>query len=73
MQIHKRFTDEQVKALMRGYCEGMLSRSEVEEILGIGESKFFALLKQYRHNQDKFSVTYQRTTPNKMILFVCFA
>ena len=34
-QLHKRFTDEQVEVLFRGYCQGMLARAEVEEMLGI--------------------------------------
>jgi hypothetical protein len=44
-QVHKRFTAEQVKVLFQGYCQGNLSRSEVEEMLGIGKTRFFALLK----------------------------
>jgi len=31
----KRFTTEQVKVLFRGYCQGMLGRAEVEQMLGI--------------------------------------
>jgi len=47
-QVHKRFTAEQVKILFQGYCQGNLSRPEVEEMLGIGKTRFFALLKTYR-------------------------
>jgi len=61
-QIHKRFTAEQVKALLKGYCEGILDRSSVEEILGVSKTRFFALLRQYRHDPDRFALTYQRTT-----------
>jgi len=66
MQIHKRFTDEQVKVLLKGYCKGTLERAAIEEILEIGKTRFFAILKQYRNNTDKFSITYHRTTPNKV-------
>ena len=65
-QIHKRFTTEQVKALLKGYYQGTLDRSAVEEILGIGKTSFFALLRQYRFDPDKFSLSYQRTTPTKL-------
>ncbi len=34
-QVHKRFTAEQVKVLLQGYCQGNLSRSDIEEMLGI--------------------------------------
>jgi len=65
-QIHKRFTTEQVKALLKGYYQGTLDRSAVEEILEIGKTSFFALLRQYRFDPDKFSLSYQRTTPTKL-------
>jgi len=29
-QLHKRFTDEQVKLLLERYCEGVLDRTTVE-------------------------------------------
>ena len=30
-QIHKRFTAEQVKVLLKGYCQGILDRPAVED------------------------------------------
>ncbi len=65
-QVHRRFTDEQVKVLLRGYCQGMLDRGTVEEILGIGRARFFALLKEYRHDPDRFSITYLRETVTRL-------
>ncbi len=35
-QIHKRFTGEQVRALLKGYHQGALDRAAIEETLGIG-------------------------------------
>jgi hypothetical protein len=65
-QIHKRFTAEQVKVLLRGYCQGILDRPAIEETLGISKSTFFVLLREYRQNPDEFSVTYQRATPTRL-------
>jgi len=65
-QIHKRFTDDQVKVLLQGYCQGKLDRSVVEEVLGIGKTRFFALLKKYRQYPDKLSLSYERTTPCRL-------
>jgi len=62
-QIHKRFTAEQVKVLLMGYCQGILDRPVIEEALGISKSTFFVLLREYHHNPDEFSVTYHRETP----------
>ncbi len=66
MQIHKRFTTEQVRALLKGYCQGTLDWQSIEEILEIGKSRFFLLLREYRRNPDGFSLTYQRTTPTRL-------
>jgi hypothetical protein len=65
-QIHKRFTAEQVKVLLRGYCQGILDRPAIEETLGISKSTFFVLVREYRHNPDEFSLTYQRATPTRL-------
>jgi hypothetical protein len=59
-QVHKRLTTEQVKVLLKGYCQGLLDRPSIEEVLGIGRSRFFALLNEYRHDPDRFSITYER-------------
>jgi hypothetical protein len=39
-QLHKRFTDEQIKRLLHGYCQGLLSRPAVQDILTISKSSF---------------------------------
>lgn len=45
-QIHRRFTAEQVQVLLKGYCQGMLDRPSIEDILVISKTRFFALLTQ---------------------------
>jgi hypothetical protein len=59
-QIHKKFTVEQVKALLTSYEEGHLTREEIEKTLDIGKTRFFALLKQSREKPEYFSIDYQR-------------
>ena len=65
-QLHKRFTAEQVKVLLRGYCQGILDRPAIEETLGISKSTFFVLLREYRHNSDEFTLAYHRKTPTRI-------
>jgi DNA-binding MarR family transcriptional regulator len=62
VQIHKKFTVEQIKILFTAYEQGNISRSEIENTLGIGKTRFFALLKQYRGHPEIFSIDYQRKT-----------
>jgi hypothetical protein len=65
-QLHKRFSVEQVKLLLQRYTEGELSRAELEEVMGVGKTRFFALLKEYRHEPKTFSIEYQRRTPRRL-------
>jgi hypothetical protein len=61
-QLHKRFTVEQVKVLYQSYVQGTIVRAEVEEILQINKTRFFAILKEYRRDPESFSITYERET-----------
>ena len=65
-QLHKRFTDDQVKVLFQGYRRGVLTRAEIQEMLGISKAWFFALLREYRQDPQAFSVSYRRVTPGRL-------
>jgi len=65
-QLHKRFTDDQVKVLLNGYCQGVLATAEIQEMLGIAKTHFFALLKEYRQDPEAFSIAYERHTPRRL-------
>lgn len=65
-QLHKRFGVEQIKALLAAYGQGTMNRAEIEEVLGIGKTRFFALLKEYQRDVAGFSVEYHRTTPTRL-------
>ena len=65
-QLHKRFTDEQIKVLFQLYCQGLLRRDTVQEILRIGKSQLFVLLMRYRQDPESFSVSYRRATPPRL-------
>ena len=64
--IHKRFTVEHVTILLSSYLKHRLTRSEVEQELGIGKTRFFALLQKYRKDPVAFSLTYYRRTPKRI-------
>ena len=65
-QIHKRFTSEQVRFLFRAYTQGNMKRTDVQETLGIGKSRFFCLLKEYRQAPETFAISYARSTPPRL-------
>jgi hypothetical protein len=59
-QLHKKFTDEQIRELLARYLKDEIPGSYVQEVLGIKRSRFFALLKAYQKDPIKFSIRYER-------------
>lgn len=64
--IHKKFSTEQVKILLTSYQQGHITRSEIERTLGIGKTRFFALLKQMNEDPQSFSIDYQRHNQSRL-------
>ena len=62
IQLHKRFSDDQVKNLFERYLKKEIERRYIQEILGVGKARFFSLLKGFRRNSEQFSIQYKRTT-----------
>lgn len=65
-QLHKRFNAEQVKLLFQRYNTGDMSREEVQEILELGKTRFFALLKDFKNDTTDFQISYQRTSQSRL-------
>jgi len=59
-QVHKKFTDDQIKELIGKYLRKEVGRKYLQEILGINKTRFFALVKAYRDNPLQFSIQYRR-------------
>ena len=66
-QLHKKFSDSQVKELFARYLKGEIPRRYVQEMLEIKKRRFFALLKRYREKPEAFSIKYQREEPTRHI------
>lgn len=60
MQLHKKFTDGQVKELIKRYLKKEIERSYIQKIFDIGKTRFFSLIKKYQKSPDKFSIQYSR-------------
>jgi hypothetical protein len=65
-QLHKKFTGEQIKVLLSAYEAGHLGRDEIERTLGIGKTRFFAVLKKFRADPEVFSIQYQRRSHKRL-------
>jgi hypothetical protein len=69
-QLHKKFSDIQIKELIQRYLEGKVKRNHIQQVLGIGKTRFFALVKKYRE-EPCFSIEYTRkNATNKISLEV---
>ncbi len=65
-QVHKKFTDSQVKELIERYLKKEIERKYIQQILGIGKTRFFALVKDYRVDPEGFSLHYTKKTRNRI-------
>ena len=61
-QVHKRLSDDQVRALLQAYCNGVIARTDLQAALGIGKTHFFALLGECRRDPSSFSIAYSRVS-----------
>jgi hypothetical protein len=66
-QLHKKFTDYQIKELITRYLEKKVARKYIQEILGIKKTRFFALVKRLKEDPENFSISYSRRTPTRKI------
>jgi len=66
-QLHKKFNDCQVKDLMTRYLKKKIERKDLQEVLGIKKTRFFALIKRFKDDPENFSVSYFRSTPTRTI------
>lgn len=66
-QLHKRFSDEQVKELIERYEKKKIKRVYIEQILQINKTRFFELVKKYRKNKKVFNIGYKRGKATRKI------
>ena len=66
-QLHKKFTDYQIKELITRYLEKKLARKYIQDILGIKKTRFFALVKRLKDDPENFSISYSRRIPTRKI------
>ena len=66
-QLHKKFTDSQVKDLLKLYLSKQVKRSYIQEILGIKKRQFCKLVSRYKDNPNTFSIRYARKKQTRSI------
>lgn len=66
-QIHKRFTDDQIRLLLGLYCKKAITLQQILQQLECGESRFYELLKRYRESPESFTIAYARNKSNRRL------
>jgi hypothetical protein len=66
VQIHKKFSTDQIKVLLTSYEQGHITRNEIENTLGISKTRFFALPKQIRDPIEVFLIDYQKRSTSRL-------
>ena len=66
-QLHKKFTDSQVKEMLQRYLNNEIKGPYIQQILGIGKTRFFALIKAFQTDPAGFSIQYRRQTKTRSI------
>lgn len=66
-QISKRFSDEQVSAILENYLSGEVSVKEALILLALKRSQFFNLVAKYRDNATEFTIKHQGNEGNRKI------
>ena len=67
VQLHKKFTDSQVRELINRYLRKEIKRKYIQEVLSIGKTRFFFLIKACRETPDEFSIKYTRNSKTSKI------
>lgn len=65
-QLHKRFSNEQVREILQKYIEKRMDVHTVLALLKIGRTQFTKLVKRYRESPETFSIGYTRKTKQRI-------
>jgi len=66
-QIHKRFTDEQIKLLLDLYLKKAIDLPQALQQLECSRRRFYQILRDYREAPENFTIAYARSKPNRRL------
>lgn len=66
-QLHKRFTDAQVRDMLKRYVKKEVEGKYIRAVLELGKTRFFHLVQRYQANPTTFSIQYARRAPPRRI------
>lgn len=66
-QVHKRFNEEQVKAILDKYLARELKAKEAMRYLGVGRTRLYQIAKEYGSDKKNYSLQYERNKPTRQL------
>lgn len=66
-QLHRRFTEEQIRDIVGKYIGRKLRAKEACRYLGIGRTRLYGLVVKYQSDPEGFGTVYKRKTPNNRV------
>jgi len=69
-QLHKNFTDKQVKSFLKSYLKKETKINYILEILKIKRRRFFALLAKYRKDLKDIINSQGKVRENSRVVFI---
>lgn len=66
-QLHKRLSDDQIRAILSKYTNKEISAKEVMRHLEIGRTRLYQLLQIYQDDPKGFTMQYVRSSPTRRI------
>lgn len=66
-QLHKRLSDDQIKAILNKYQNKDLTAREAIQYLEVSRSRFYQIVEEYQEDPPGFSVRYARTKPTRTL------
>jgi len=66
-QIHRRFTDEQIKLLLDLYLKKVIDLPQALQQLECSRRRFYQILRDYREAPERFTIAYARNKPNRRL------
>ena len=69
IQIHRRFTDDQVKLLLDLYLNKTITLQQALQQLECSKGGFYQILKAYRNTPESFTIAYKNMVMGSKLRF----
>lgn len=66
-QLHNRLGDEQVRTILQKFRGKEITGVEASRLLGLGRTRFYEVVQEYKKSDTEFTIAYKRTQANRTV------